>query len=317
MSDGFPNRPKILRGAFVEFGLSLPPLVVVFQFNPLQLTRNRGLTFAAPNTDQAGGAAPTRTIHSDGNPIVSDGSLYTADAATLVGGDGRLYVYAGHDEASPQEGTFDMHDYAVLATDDVASGTWDVYEDDLDPAKVFSWASGNAAYAGQVMQGTDGKYYWYVPIETKDTSQPSRMAFGVAVSDNPVGPWTDAIGKPLMTWKDVFGTGTDGQELIDPTMFRDDDGKIYLYWGSWGVARMVQLNADMTTLADPTIHTLSGLDDFYEGPWIFKRDNLYYMLYDWKNGGSACTPSNYQACIAYATATSPTRQSGRPTGRTR
>ena len=34
MADGFPNKPKILRGAFVEFGLSLPPLFVVFQFNP-------------------------------------------------------------------------------------------------------------------------------------------------------------------------------------------------------------------------------------------------------------------------------------------
>jgi hypothetical protein len=61
MSSGFPNKPKILRGAFVEFGLSLPPLVVVFQFNPLQLTRNRALTYALPNsattpTPSAGGA---------------------------------------------------------------------------------------------------------------------------------------------------------------------------------------------------------------------------------------------------------------------
>lgn len=53
MTDGFPNKPKILRGAFVEFGLSLPPLVVVFQFNPLQLTRNRSLTFAVPNPPAA------------------------------------------------------------------------------------------------------------------------------------------------------------------------------------------------------------------------------------------------------------------------
>jgi hypothetical protein len=67
MSDGFPNKPRILRGAFVEFGLSLPPLVVVFQFNPLQLTRNRSLTFASPNTQnavpgQAAQAAPQRTL---------------------------------------------------------------------------------------------------------------------------------------------------------------------------------------------------------------------------------------------------------------
>ncbi len=57
MSHGFPNRPKILRGAFVEFGLSLPPLFVVFQFNPLQLTRNRSLTFAFPGAAGSGTAS--------------------------------------------------------------------------------------------------------------------------------------------------------------------------------------------------------------------------------------------------------------------
>ena len=67
MSDGFPNKPKILRGAFVEFGLSLPPLVVVFQFNPLQLSRNRSLSFAVPNPPAPppgtkAVAVPTRTL---------------------------------------------------------------------------------------------------------------------------------------------------------------------------------------------------------------------------------------------------------------
>lgn len=58
MSDGFPNKPKILRGAFVEYGLSLPPLFVVFQFNPIQLTRNRSLSYAAPS----GGGTTDRTL---------------------------------------------------------------------------------------------------------------------------------------------------------------------------------------------------------------------------------------------------------------
>jgi len=48
MPDGFPNKPKILRGAFVEHGLSMPPLLVAFQFNPVQLTRNRSLTYKVP-----------------------------------------------------------------------------------------------------------------------------------------------------------------------------------------------------------------------------------------------------------------------------
>ena len=50
-SGGFSNQPKILRGAFVEFGLSLPPLFVVFQFNPMTITRTR--------TAQIGGTDPT------------------------------------------------------------------------------------------------------------------------------------------------------------------------------------------------------------------------------------------------------------------
>ncbi len=45
---GFTNKPKILRGAFVEFGLTIPPLFVVFQFNPEQLSRSRSLSFNVP-----------------------------------------------------------------------------------------------------------------------------------------------------------------------------------------------------------------------------------------------------------------------------
>lgn len=55
MPDGFPNKPKILRGAFVEYGLSIPPLFVVFQFNPEQLNRGRGLSYAAPTSAQTRG----------------------------------------------------------------------------------------------------------------------------------------------------------------------------------------------------------------------------------------------------------------------
>ena len=45
---GFSNKPKILKGAFVEHGLSNPPLVVAFQFNPESISRDRTNTFSAP-----------------------------------------------------------------------------------------------------------------------------------------------------------------------------------------------------------------------------------------------------------------------------
>jgi Contractile injection system tube protein len=46
---GFLNAPKIIHGAFVEYGLSIPPLFVLFQFNPVQLQRTRSLAYSVPN----------------------------------------------------------------------------------------------------------------------------------------------------------------------------------------------------------------------------------------------------------------------------
>ncbi len=53
---GFTNKPKILRGAFLEWGLSLPPLIVLFQFNPVELQRSRSLSFRAQNETVTGQA---------------------------------------------------------------------------------------------------------------------------------------------------------------------------------------------------------------------------------------------------------------------
>lgn len=64
MPGGFKNKPKILRGAFVEYGLSLPPLMVVFQFNPVELTRSHGLNFTVPNQN----AAPQPSGSADESP---------------------------------------------------------------------------------------------------------------------------------------------------------------------------------------------------------------------------------------------------------
>lgn len=60
MAGGFKNKPKILRGAFVEYGLSIPPLFVVFQFNPDKLTRNRTVKFTPPSD---AGTSDLRQFH--------------------------------------------------------------------------------------------------------------------------------------------------------------------------------------------------------------------------------------------------------------
>ncbi len=57
MASGFSNQPKILRGAFVEFGISIPPLIVVFQFNPMTISRTRS---ARPNAPKMGRSHATQ-----------------------------------------------------------------------------------------------------------------------------------------------------------------------------------------------------------------------------------------------------------------
>ncbi len=95
MTDGFPNKPRILRGAFVEFGLSLPPLLVVFQFNPVQLTRSRALSFRPPgsaDTETAAvGGRNLRDVHRDEPNLLKlqDKQLATVQEQT-VGFDIRL-----------------------------------------------------------------------------------------------------------------------------------------------------------------------------------------------------------------------------------
>ncbi|MCP5544042.1 MAG: family 43 glycosylhydrolase [Akkermansiaceae bacterium] len=268
------------------------------------MTPKLPLLFAVITCCASAAPRPTKSFHSDGNPILGDGSYFSADAAPLSV-DGKLYIYAGHDEPPPEVGGFVMYDYGVFVTEDPESGDWELYTDNLDPDKVFDWASGNRAYAGHCAKGLDGRFYWYVPVEWKNNDVPNNMAIGVAVSDGPLGPWKDPIGKPLVTWKDVFGEEKHGQEVIDPHLFIDDDKTAYLYWGSWGAARVVKLDGSMTAL-DGEITTMTGLEAFYEAPWVFKRNGTYYLVYDWKLGGTKFTPSNYQAAIAYATSSSPT-----------
>ncbi|PYR72032.1 MAG: hypothetical protein DMF86_24745 [Acidobacteria bacterium] len=92
----FANQPKILKSAFVEFGISLPPLVLVFQFNPLTVTRTRAAKPVTPASQQSsrasqnaglvGGLVASGTISVDPETIGFDIRLDATDK--LNDGDG-------------------------------------------------------------------------------------------------------------------------------------------------------------------------------------------------------------------------------------
>ncbi|WP_438002950.1 glycoside hydrolase family 43 protein [Sorangium sp. So ce321] len=224
------------------------------------------------------------------NPIVQ--TLYTPDPAPMVYND-TVYLYTGHDEDSATD-WFGMNEWRVYSSKDMVNWT-----DHGSPLKYsdFSWAKGDA-WAGQAIH-RNGKFYYYVPVTSRSLN---RMTIGVAVSDSPTGPFKDALGKPLIT---------ENCGDIDPTVMIDDDGQAYLYWGNPSVC-YVKLNEDMTSYQGAVVHVpmtaasfgqRTGNDDmrhttkYEEGPWLYKRDGLYYLVY------AAGPISEY---IAYSTSSSPT-----------
>jgi beta-xylosidase len=235
------------------------------------------VTLVLAMAGQAPAAAPITT------------AIYTADPAALVVGD-TLYLYTGHDEA-PVGGTdFVMRDWHVFTSTDATTFTDQGAK--LSLAN-FPWAGGDA-WAGEVERGANGRYYWYVPV---NGNGPGWMDIGVAVGDTPLGPFTDAKGGPLIS----DSTPGSSPLNIDPTVFTDDDGQVYLYWGSYNGVRAAKLNANMTSINGSVI-TPAGVTNFWEAPWMFKRNGVYYLAYSANDSG--CSAPGY-ACIRYATASNP------------
>ncbi|AUX27867.1 uncharacterized protein SOCEGT47_084670 [Sorangium cellulosum] len=215
-------------------------------------------------TSGAGGAPPGEANGYARNPIVSH--IFTADPSAHVF-DGRVYVYASHD-TDDQMG-YDMRDYHVFSSDDLVN--WQDHGVALDAADV-SWADRLYAPDCAYSKAT-GKYYLYFPN--------SGSAIGVAVSDSPAGPFVDALGKPLVD-KSTPGVG-DVDWIFDPSVFVDDDGQAYLYFGggppdTGDNTRVIRLNEDMISLKDASATTIVA-PDFFEASFMHKRDGKYYFSY--------------------------------------
>jgi len=242
-------------------------------------------------------------VHAPGNPILADGQYYSTDPAPVVVGD-TLWILAGRDEAPADVNDFIMGEWQALATKDPASGDWLHYPTIAKSQEVFHWAEEGRAYAGQVVAGRDGKFYLYAPVLQAGGEAKDRFAIGVAVADSPAGPWKDAHpAGPIIS--QLTPVANDIQN-IDPTVMIDDDGRVYIYWGTFGQLRGMELAADMITPKGREVK-VEGLNGFFEAPWLMKRKGVYYMLYAGNRAGptSDCTPAVYHACIAYGTAKSP------------
>ncbi|WP_167619195.1 glycoside hydrolase family 43 protein [Maribellus sediminis] len=227
------------------------------------------------------------------NPIIQ--TYYTADPAPMVY-DGTVYLYTSHDEDSTVNNFFTMYDWRCYSSTDMVNWT---DHGAVASLKSFAWLDKtNGAWAPQCIE-RNGKFYLYVPIHGEGIS--------VLVADSPTGPFSDPLGKRLIETDHIW-------QDIDPTVYIDDNGQAYLYWGNpklW----YVKLNEDMVSydqsigqngvvsveMTTEAFGAHKGRDgkpgpSYTEGPWFYKRNNLYYMVY------AAAGIPEY---IAYSTSTSP------------
>ena len=223
-------------------------------------------------------------------PIIQ--TKYTADPAPMVYND-TVFLYTTHDE-DDAEG-FKMQDWLLYTSTDMVNWTDHGVVASL---KSFDWVKrDNGAWAEQVVE-RNGKFYMYCPIHGN--------GIGVLVSDSPYGPFKDPLGKPLVWQKEHW-------DDIDPTVFIDEDGQAYMYWGNPN-CYYVKLNEDMISYSGDIVKLKKTPEHYQEGPWFYKRNGHYYLAF-----ASTCCPEG----IGYAMSDSPTgpwKTKGyimRPTERTR
>ncbi len=138
----------------------------------------------------------------------------------------------------------------------------------IDLKKDVSWANRNAWAPCIVEKKIKGKYKYFYYFT-------AAQKIGVAVSDNPTGPFKDS-GKALVSSRPE---GVNGGQEIDPDVFTDPKtGKSYLYWGN-GYMAVAELNKDMVSLKEGSTKIIKVDNTFREGTYVIYRNGNYYFLW--------------------------------------
>jgi beta-xylosidase len=169
---------------------------------------------------------------------------------------------------------------------------WTKHARVLDTNSV-TWAR-RAMWAPAVAENNGRYFLFFGANDIQNDQQPGGI--GIAVADQPAGPFKDYLGKPLI---DKFHNGA---QPIDQFVFLDQDGQYYLIYGGWRHCNICRLKNDFRGLepfADGDTYKEITPAGYVEGSVMFRRGAKYYFM--WSEGG--WTGPNYS--VAYAMADSP------------
>lgn len=214
------------------------------------------------------------------NPICPIG-YYIADPTARVWGDGNMYIYGSTDDGLDH---WCSYKYDVLFSNNLTD--WTIKENIFMTKGPYDAVKGTDAllFAPDIAY-RNKKYYLY--FCTPD----ERYSEGVAVSNSPCGGF-----------EDVYKLNTGIYNQIDPTIFIDEDGQAYYYWGQNNLkcAKMHEnmIEIDSTSIISNIITKKEHF--FHEGAFVFKRNGIYYIVY-----ADESRHGNKPTCLGYATSKSP------------
>lgn len=244
------------------------------------------------HASDAGASVEYSALDNCHNPILPD---FHADPEILYSEKtGKYYIYSTTDGLPGWGGYY----FRVFSSGNLADWTDEGIMLDLKGPQV-PWAVGNA-WAPAIIERKypDGtyKYFFYFSGHSPEAN---RKQIGVAVADDPAGPFYD-LGHPIVTDSPV-GRG----QQIDVDVFHDPvSDKYYLYWGN-GYMAGAELNDDMTSIKPGTVTVMTPpggtlqTHAFREGAYVFFRNGTYYFMWSVDDTGSP----NYH--VAYGTSDSP------------
>lgn len=215
-----------------------------------------------------------------GNPVF-EGTY--ADPEGVVFGD-TYWIYPTYSAPYDEQQFFDCFSSKDLVK-------WTKHERIIDNSRI-SWLR-RALWAPAIVE-KDDKYYLF--FGANDVHEGEIGGIGVAVADNPAGPFEDYLGKPLIN------EIVNGAQPIDQFVFRDKDGAWYIYYGGWGHCNVARLRDDFKgfiPFEDGSTFKEITPEGYVEGPFMFIRDGKYYFM--WSEGG--WTGPDYR--VAYAIADNP------------
>lgn len=155
----------------------------------------------------------------------------------------------------------------------------------------MNWPDSHWIWAPDVMQHTDGTYRMFY-------CQPCNIYEGVA--ETPRGPWKNVLGESeAVLVPDRF---VKNAITLDGQTFVDDDGSVYLYWGTWGIYKGFgcgagKMTPDMKGFTETRLIPNTEVKDFFEAPFVMKKDGVYFFMYS----SESCHDSTYH--VQYATST--------------